>query len=89
MIAGMRVHEWAGMVRQAAVVFTAAAALTGAAAEATAHSAEAAPGATITARVGAEVGVVLGPDGAVSDVSTVPARIIRERRGGVLVVTIV
>ncbi len=89
---GMHVHEGTGTVRRVVVALMAAAALTGTAAEATAHSGDpaAAPtGATITARVGEQVGVALSADGAVTDASTVPARVIRERRDGVLVVTIV
>ena len=45
--------------------------------------------ATVTARVGAEVGVRLGADGSVRDASTIPTRVTRERRGDVIVVTIV
>lgn len=48
------------------------------------------PGAvTLTARVGEEVGVLLGPEGAVVNVSTVPVRVIRERHGNTVVVTVV
>src|SRR5687768_12268754 len=45
--------------------------------------------AAITGRVGQEVGLSLAPDGSVRDVSTVPARIVRERRGDVTIVTVV
>ena len=45
--------------------------------------------ATSTARVGEELAVLIATDGSVRDVSTVPARIVRERRGDVVVVTVV
>lgn len=44
---------------------------------------------TVTARVGAEVGVVLGADGSMRDASTIPTRVTRERRGDVVIVTVV
>jgi hypothetical protein len=44
---------------------------------------------TLTASVGAEIGVLLGADGSVHDASTVPARVTRERRGDVIVFTFV
>ena len=44
---------------------------------------------TVTARVGEELALLISLDGSVSDASTIPARIVRERRGDVVYVTIV
>ncbi|MDX6697362.1 MAG: hypothetical protein QOE65_759 [Solirubrobacteraceae bacterium] len=72
-----RIRRVAGAVALAAAVAGFAAAPAGAA------------DVTVTARVGEEVAVLLGPAGWITDASTVPARVVRERRGDVIVVTIV
>jgi hypothetical protein len=42
----------------------------------------------VSAQIGTEVGVLVGPDGSVADASSVPVRILRERHGDYVVVTI-
>jgi len=42
----------------------------------------------VSARIGDEVGVLIGPDGSVADASSVPVRILRERHGDYVVVTV-